>query len=365
MKRSILYYPKINIPSSTWLRNALMYWDEVCSIVPRTFSGREDEFLSTDIRYLIDEGQYRSIDPESLLSSPNSYEFLNDFVDEFKEIILNERFLRVVNRLSKPVTYNIHQDKLRIGEQSRIHASKTTYQIYDFLAERGLANRQEDPEWLSFENNTGLIYMSLLAKYLADINPEQMTIGTDANAYETLNFRRVAKKEGFPAIRVALNNILPTPAENVPLEKIIDFKRRRIDNLKSFRLLLSEFNSKISSSTSLSELKEISFNFQDTISLGVRDISDVLADSNISHVGKSLTSLINIRSPTTLLAAAGGLSKAGLLMLPFDVTGFGLATVATLQIGYSHIENRNQRRAAIRNSPFSYLYYARKYGLTS
>ncbi len=34
MAQTILYYPKINIHDGSWLRNAILYWDEVSSIVP-------------------------------------------------------------------------------------------------------------------------------------------------------------------------------------------------------------------------------------------------------------------------------------------------------------------------------------------
>jgi hypothetical protein len=35
MKRTVLYYPTISIPSGKWLRLVLFYFDEVASIVPR------------------------------------------------------------------------------------------------------------------------------------------------------------------------------------------------------------------------------------------------------------------------------------------------------------------------------------------
>ena len=34
MAQTILYYPTINIQDGSWLRNAILYWDEVSSIVP-------------------------------------------------------------------------------------------------------------------------------------------------------------------------------------------------------------------------------------------------------------------------------------------------------------------------------------------
>ena len=33
MGQTFLYYPKINILDGAWLRNAILYWDEVPSIV--------------------------------------------------------------------------------------------------------------------------------------------------------------------------------------------------------------------------------------------------------------------------------------------------------------------------------------------
>ena len=34
MAQTILYYPGIDIQDGVWLRNAILYWDEVSSIVP-------------------------------------------------------------------------------------------------------------------------------------------------------------------------------------------------------------------------------------------------------------------------------------------------------------------------------------------
>ena len=37
LKNTILYYPTISIPSNQWLRHALLYWDEIGSIIPRRY----------------------------------------------------------------------------------------------------------------------------------------------------------------------------------------------------------------------------------------------------------------------------------------------------------------------------------------
>ena len=48
MAQTILYYPTIDIQDGAWLRNAILYWDEVSSIVP--YEGYSD--FSPEILYL-------------------------------------------------------------------------------------------------------------------------------------------------------------------------------------------------------------------------------------------------------------------------------------------------------------------------
>ena len=69
--RSILYYPDINMKDQSWLRNAVLYWDKVSSIVPE-----EDKtiVLSPEICELMEQDYYRPMYPSSLFAS----EFLPD-----------------------------------------------------------------------------------------------------------------------------------------------------------------------------------------------------------------------------------------------------------------------------------------------
>ena len=48
ISQTILYYPYINIKNEQWIRNALLYWDNISSIVPYT---HYDE-LSPELLYL-------------------------------------------------------------------------------------------------------------------------------------------------------------------------------------------------------------------------------------------------------------------------------------------------------------------------
>jgi hypothetical protein len=353
MKRTILYYPTIDIPADDWLRNALLYWDEVSSIVPESWDGYAIE-LSPDIHYLKGEGQFRPISPDTLFRENG--ETIKHFESEFFEIIESKSFMSILEQNKFDYT-RIHREKMSDSYFSRVHRDKLTSNISDKLEDLHLINKyQSNGKWLYFENNTALLYMSLLAKYLADIDSESTIIGTDNEVYENFNFKSVDKKEGFPVVSFNLNNILPTPKDNVPFEKIIDFKRKRKDNLLHFRKTLSDFQTQIAKSTCNSELKNTAINFQETLSNGVKDLGVVLSDAKIDYGLKSVKSLLNIKSPT-VLATIGTFT---FLSIPLPLQIGIISLVGTFELTANYIENRNKDRAKLRESPFSYIYYAQK-----
>ena len=366
MNRTILYYPTIDIPRNNWLRHSLLYWDEVSSIVPKSWDDKFLINLSPEIRYLLDKGQFRPIKPEDLISKGDTWQEFENFQQEFRDCVSSPNFRKFINRRHPFSQYRIHQNK--VGDTYKVHSNKTSDSIYYFLQELGLANRDGNNEWINFESNTALLYMSLLAKYLADIDSNQTTIGTDYVSYEKFNFKRVSEKDGFPVVSFNLNNVLPTPRENVPFERIISFKKEREQNLRHFKRTMSDFQSKISGATSNAEMKEIAINFQETLLNGVDDLTSVLKDHRIDFRIKSLKSLINLKTPTsiaTALTAAGAVvnSNLNLVSVPLDLTFLGLGAIGAIELTVNFIDNRNKERAKLRESPFSYIYYARQQGI--
>jgi len=363
MNRTILYYPTIDIPRTSWLRHAVLYWDEVSSIVPKSWDDKILVELSPDIHYLMDEGRFRPIKPEDLIFKQDNWEAFNQFQKEFEEIVSSRQFQSFIQRRHKS-DCQIHINKVGINSLARIHGNKTSDSILHFLIDRGLAKRDKQGDWLLFEQNTALLYMSLLAKYLADIDSNQTTIGTDFITYEKFNFKRVTDNAGFPVVSFNLDKVLPTPKDNVPFEKIIDFKRKREQNLLHFKKYLSDFQVKISNAKSQAELKESAMTFQEGLITGVQDLHAVLSDSKIESSFKSFKSLVNLKSPT-LLASAGAIanSKLDLIHLPISLQAIGIATMGAIELTGNYIELRNKTRAKERESPFSYIYQAQNYGI--
>jgi hypothetical protein len=111
MKRSILYYPTINIPTNSWLRNSLLYWDEISSIVPQDYDDNNLIKLSSDIEYLIKKGLFRPIRPDQLLRENDNWEAMNDFMTEFMEAVDSPEFKSLLIK-SRQHAVRIHGAKI-------------------------------------------------------------------------------------------------------------------------------------------------------------------------------------------------------------------------------------------------------------
>lgn len=362
MKRNLLYYPAINIPKTEWLKSALLYWDEVSSIVPSDDNGNLLIQLDKDIEYLMDIEVFRPIRPETLILGRDNWEQLEDFQNEFKEIVEGTKFQARLQRHSTVFNSPVHPDKINDSTVSRIHSNKTSGGIFEFLENKGLARREDGYEWMQFEPNVAFLYMSLLAKYLADIDKEHTSIGTDNEIYENFNFQKVYKTKGFPVASLALKNVLPVPKNEVSIKQIIKFKEKRKDNLLNFNQKLSEFQKVVANSESHAEFKENVINFQDQLIKGVNDLHDVLGDSNIETVFSSVKTLFSLKSPTFIASVVAVVNNSNnYLNLPLDLTGIGV--MGGIELSTKYLASRNKNRAILRESPFSYLYHATAGGI--
>lgn len=92
LKRTILYYPTINIPTNDWLKNAVLYWDEVSSIVPYDWRQDPTITISKDIDFLEDEGLFRPIHPGQLMDSRQAWQAVEEMTEEFIATVDSEHF---------------------------------------------------------------------------------------------------------------------------------------------------------------------------------------------------------------------------------------------------------------------------------
>ena len=80
---------------------------------------------------------------------------------------------------------------------------------------------------MTIERNSAIIYMSMLADYLASSN-DLIIPSTDDQEFEKLTFQLSDKK--VLTYRLQLYNCLPTPTPGTDIKEIIKFKTQGIKN---------------------------------------------------------------------------------------------------------------------------------------
>lgn len=359
VSRKLLYYPSIDIPNEQWIRNAILYWDEIGSIVPH----QTDDLLSPQLRYLQSIRFYSPTRPDVLIVENNDK--FREMKVEFFEIVDSIKFQAFLRRIHR-VSYRIHIDKISASKKASIHQDKGITDIFNGLNERGLISPEiDDRGFFLMERVVFMLYISILAKYLADLDTVPAVIGTDKSTYEKFNFKRVSNDSGaFEAVNLLLYKFLPTPKGNMSFEQLINFKERFYDHLLEFRKILDEFQDKVSNSEHYAEAISKSMTMSEKLTKGVNDLTLLLKDKKISFKLSSLSSLMKINSPAAWLTGAAIYAKdKGLTTIPTSVQVGGIALAAAIQLGVNYVENRNFERAILRQNPFSYIYYGLDLGI--
>jgi hypothetical protein len=230
------------------------------------------------------------------------------------------------------------------------------------LVERPLGKNRRESEWYYLEETTALLYMSLLAKYLADLSTgdDWMVPGTDAPQYSQLSYEPTHRKgESFPCLDIRFNAALPVPREDVSFDDILQFKRKRQTELLNFRAKLFEFQNKLRGVTDQRDVKDVVANFKDVMQKQLNEIGLLLKDSRISAVAQSISTLMSMKSPAmwSALAVATGVAKI-ITNIPLSWTLTGTTLAGTIQVGCSWLGSWNKTRAEVAKMPFAYIYYA-------
>jgi hypothetical protein len=358
LTRTILYFPTIAVPSGSWLRRSLLYWDEVASIVPQevTFRGDTGEAFipyTPEVRYLLSEGVFKPVPPEHLLidreGNESNWPAAHEFRQEFESAVTSSGFQQ---RLPP-------QGRREL--RTRVHRGKLEHYAVEFLLNKRLVKYEHEhepfsSEWFLFEENTALLYMSLLAKYLADIREDITVPGTDRNEYLDLSYAlRAPDEPSKMCLSVEMSNCLPVPRDDVPLEKILDFKDRRRAELLRFRQVIDDGQEELSNAESKQDVKEAISKFHERTERELTDLTTQMRDARLATTAGSLKSLVDAKLPAIMVA---GLAAAGFAVIPLDLVVTGGLVSGGVAVGSYLISQRNEQRSNLRGSSYAYLYYS-------
>lgn len=239
-----LYYPFIRVPTNAWWTRTLLYWDSVATITPMEFI-HNPELHDPNTLELIRAGLVYQVVPFEA-----EYTFSHNF-PRFLGNLHPDELARRQGMFGSGSTVPVHMDKF--------------FHAYGFwmLEDLGLA-AQVDAQWAEVESSTADEFMAALAFSLCQAagengwnrggsqDKEHWVPVTDTGSSAQALLSGLAPTDGtakpsevelrvngdlrLAHIRsVALEGLLPVPAEPLEIDAILQFRRRHKDFLPQFR----------------------------------------------------------------------------------------------------------------------------------
>jgi uncharacterized protein DUF6236 len=339
MSRTILYYPSIVIRNPRWIRQMILYWDAIGAIVPQDLWAAV--YASADLKKLRKAGMFRTYRPDDLVSGADALTI------EFQKIHVNAGLPKA------------DLDVLDRKDSFSIFARKMPEELARYVVKEQIAKYSPNRQWLIMPREVGLLYMSLLAKYLANETSrenEVTTPGTDYEAYAHIILKAQSNTNAVPGLSFTLNNILPSPHEDVDIDTILNFKHNNEGELLEFRKKIYEFQDKIRNEVrDQSDLSDYLEQFSEELKLEIDKIEKEAEKAKIPTM---------LGTVETILAAGDSpliksIEKALPAPLPLIAQTFaGLVSLRKYQL-----DQQNAQQEKLMENSFSYIYHAQQEGI--
>lgn len=349
MAQTILYYPKININDGVWLRNALLYWDEISSIVPYE---RYAE-LSHELQYLQSLDVYHPIYPQGV--------FFSEFSDDFCKCII-----RRVERYEDSIAYNsnticgkrqtVQKDTIYAPNlQDLIHYNKIPYELLQIFKEKRFISDVNSNGWLEIDSRIASIYMRTLAEYSIKCSNKDIVLGTDTvtNNKEIYRVDKGSEQVKNQCCKINIEKCLPRPALDVSYDDILQFKHRRKDELEAFRMKIRELEANIYHSDSLEMIRHYEEQFIEEWQQSSSDFYKVLKEAKIKFYMSSLITLVGIPFVGQVLSEYIGPIAGPIIQ----------NTAPMINVGIGYYDYRKKISPAKSDGGFSYIIKANDDGI--
>lgn len=199
----------------------MIYYDQVGSIVPRTYFESPQSNYDPFMLELIKNELVVPVDPMATLDRP--YQTLEPFFDW---LMKKKRAEKARKRFNQGQRGLIHGDKF---QKARVHSDKFYGGIFTELKELGLAQKSQNG-WYDVESQTAAMLMKFLASVVG--GKVDMLPATDK---VKIDLRKMQKDQSLEAKRQnILDEIIPFP-ERIELNRLRGFKDKHQDLLKTFK----------------------------------------------------------------------------------------------------------------------------------
>ncbi len=335
-----LYYPTIDIPDDDWLKTAILFWDEIQTIVP---SSIDEPYKSASTKFLANE------------------KILNPVLVQSNDEVITSLSTDVWNYLNTPegIDTVYRQNKNFKDEFFRIHPDKLAVEIQEFM----MGNFEEGN--FKFDSRFAAFYMTLLANKLCE-NRGVSLIAADSSCsnlsdtYKLGNkdsskmleyyFKHPGQKTQGPALAEGLlTNLIIDNIQlknNNSFDDILNFKEKHKSNLGLFRSTMGELVANVSIEKPFNAiLQEIEDIYKNKFLPSYDALKNDLSNSKIQWVANNFMKVSFFSTPATAIPSV--LLHA---TIPHAlIAGAGISLVTSL------ILYNQERKSLINKSPYSYL----------
>jgi hypothetical protein len=314
----MIYYPGFQINNEEWLKFALLYLNDVNTIVPY----EADNYLSDTHKYLL-----------------NGTDLLNSYRPTYDEITKSteDAIWTITRELKNPTRIFGVLGEVNIidfwrqpqNQNFELFHSKFSYGFEEFCQEYGFFHSSKNGIMIPYQ--LGISYMSILAHNIGDYH--EMSVITDLE--EERQLRKINDKtwkynrqfEDIKAVKQLISLEIPSRLEDIPLKKIVELR-----NKEGFQRKLQEFQKAINELSNITgnKITELDvYDIKQKISQSKENIS-----SDIIQLGAALTG--TVLGINMILNDGGG--NLGMLK---ELLGVGIVSNVPLIYGKF---NRNRER---------------------
>lgn len=345
-----LFYPTIDIHNEYWLKTAVLFWDEISTIVPESIS---NPYENRSTQYLHDIGILTPIKVDS------NQKFIDELTEETIKYLDTKEGIQLLTQGKNG--NNTHKDDLtqNINNLFEIHPQKLPYEIKNRLS-HGMTTEG----WISTDSNFANFYMTLLANKICERNAIAPLTDNSLtfNLYDTVKLdntnvnNKVGNNQGtyLNLSQGLLMNIIIegiSISDQTSLGDVIKFKTKHKDELGLFRKNVANLTKDIPADASLKQISQMVRDvYTNEFLPGYNGLKAALSSSRIKWFSEKFMTISLISTgATTLPSSLLGLSVPNALF-----SGVGLSVLSSL------ISYNSDKRTVLRNNPYSYLLAANK-----
>ena len=347
-----LYYPTIDIKNEDWLKTAVLFWDEINTIVPASIS---NPYKENTTQYLFDEGILKPmpVNPE--------IDIVEDLTtDTLNYLNTNEGFQLLTQGHGRFTT--IHRDKLPrdVSRLFDIHPDKLPYEIQHLLRQSITGEG-----FFRVGSDFGAFYMTLLANKICEAN--SIALLTDNTLTSNLtdkvrldnqiaisgserDFHRHRHNEKYINLTQGmLTNLIIDSIKIKPstsLADVVKFKQLHQNELGLFRTNIAKLTQSVSKEKSFDAIRQdVEDIYKDEFLPSYNNFKKALNGSGIKWVSDNFMKVSVISTGATALPMA----LLGLTLPHALIAGAGVSLITSL------ISYNEDKKEKLRTNPYSYL----------